>query len=120
VVSIVAVAAVIPLYLDWWSRRKESGPPLLVQRFKEGPDWFIRVSCRRGVVEKCVVVFGGGVLYLKEQDKIGVTSMTEGGAENYRFPAGVVVPDDDPTNITVMDGQRLLLKRKFSGLPITK
>ena len=113
-----ALIGIVPGAYSLYLRRQDRHARVMVQRFKEGAYWFIRVNCMKDFVEKCVVTYGDQKLALKEpptQTRFEV-SLRPGGGENFRFNVPTPPSDNDSTSITVLDDRTTLFKRQFKDI----
>lgn len=115
---VAAVIGVIPGGYSLYLRRKDRLEKVMVVRFRVGAYWFIRVRCMKDWISKCSVFCGDRILAVKDspgQERFEV-SLTAGDGENFGFEGAVPVPENDPTEIKVMDEDHLIFRRPFKDL----
>lgn len=117
---LAALIGLAPGTYGLYLRRKDRRPAVLVQRFKKGTYWFVRVTSTKGYVQKCLVFHGERQLALKDpaNEQVFETTLGPGGSASYRFEGLTPIPDGDFTQITVKNDKSRLFRRPFSDLPI--
>lgn len=113
-----AVIGIIPGSYSLYLRRKDREEKVMVVKFKVGAYWFVRVRCMKDWISKCSVLHGDQRLAVKDSpdQKRFEVPLTAGGAENFRFEGEAPVPENDPTEIKVMDKGHLIFRRPFEDL----
>ncbi len=120
---VVAVAGLVPLYVDWIRRmRKESSIDFRLLRFPESSkkpvesEWGIRILHPDRDIEKCRVFYDGKPLphWDNENELIYERMIVKSGGANFRISKG---SENEEAEVVVMDGERTLRKRKFKDLP---
>jgi hypothetical protein len=117
---IITVVGLVPLYLDFLSRRKINFELLRFQEFSHKPVesiWSIRVLHPNKPIEMCSVSYNGVKLPwwdnpIEPQYERFVELMSGG---NVRIPKGA---EKDDAKVVVRDGKKIIRKRKFQKIPI--
>jgi len=119
---VVGLLAAAPGIYGLYLRRQDVRNRVMVQRFKEGAYWFIRVNCMKDFIQKCIVMYGERKLAVKEPptESRFELSLGPGGGENFRFEGALPVPDNDSTLIRVLDGKLTLFKKTFKEITVAK
>ena len=121
---IVSILGLVPLYLDYFSRRKEKKSIVLVQKYRDGAHWFIRVRCLKDYVEKCSVTFDKIKLNVRHpgmhipiEDRYDV-SLKPDEEGSFCLPEELLDPNDKVMVIVRDDSRRYLYKKRFEDMAL--
>ncbi len=121
---VIAIFAFIPLYLDYFQRRKVYMDNIIISGFYEHPndhvDKDLRISVRN---LNNIPIYFDKVMYNKyqlpwayEKETLSKKIIDPGGAINVLFPKGIQIKSEE--EIKVQNGKKILKKIKFKDLPI--
>jgi hypothetical protein len=119
---IVAVLGLVPLYLDYFSRRKEREPVVFLEAFHEqitipvNSVWTVRVRANR-TIERCTVFYSGTPLptLLNQSDFRMQMPIPRGGALNFRIPVECGIADE--AMVRIQDGERVIRTERWGAIP---
>lgn len=116
---VVAIIAVVPLYLDLFLRWRSGGNRVFLYRFKAEPFWFLVVKCVKDPIQDCRAFLDSKNLIIKDTDKAPIYARPIALDESIWF--GISQSDTNDISkgvITVKDGKKTLSKMKFKDIPI--
>lgn len=121
---LVSVVAVVPLYLDLWNRRRESRIEMELEKFHTEPSeagdsfWSIRILHPNRLIERCRILCNEVPLpWWDKKEPYYERKIVQGGGGVVRVPRSVATEDE--SEVVVMDGDRVLRRRKFEELLFT-
>lgn len=113
IVAVSTALSAVFLFLGWYYPWKEKKDRVLVTRFMENNQWYIRVRTKYGILGECTVVFDNQDLLGKiSQSPINIVQ----GAENFQFWASNMPSNLDKREIIVKDRGKKIYNRKFNEL----
>lgn len=123
VMIIAVVIGFIPLYFDFYQRRKERTPPVELEKFQEKTNsplvssWGIRIHPNR-TMEHCKVLYDNEVIPYTDGDYISYDSkIKKDHTAIFRVPNEIQKED---ALIKIMDGKSTVKKLMFSDIGLAR
>jgi hypothetical protein len=105
------------IFLTWYDSFRYRKDKVLVTRFREGAEFFIRVRTKKdNIIEDCEVAFNGKKLIAKEPPHANKKIIYAGGAENFMLWASDLAQMQDKRYVTVFERGHRIFKRRFCDL----